>query len=249
MQMFCRNRCRLRRPPSPRKNRKPTIHAQHLPVDKPRAGAGAGKDLAAKYAELHFAILKNHDQRIAYRKEIDARLAKFGRAPESFKLIAGVVPIVGQSAAEAEEKRQFLESLMVDEVAIDLLSTWAGVDLSQYPADGPIPDLPEEANFNGWHTWLRLIQDESNRGLSIRQLARKVSATGSVPMITGTASQVADELHAWFESGAADGFILMFQLLPEDWQAFMKGVVPIFQERGLARKAYQPGTPSCHPPI
>jgi len=214
---------------------------QGHPVIVQAGSSGAGKDLAAKHAELQFAILKDQTQAIEYRADMMTRLAKFGRDPRGFRLLPGVVPIVAASTAEAEEKQAYLESFMVDEVAVDLLSTWAGVDLSAYPIDGPIPDLPQEANFNGWHTWLGLIKDESNKGLSIRQLARKVSATGSVHLIAGTASHVADQLASWFESGAADGFVLMFQLLPEDWENFIREVVPNLQRRGLLRTEYGSG--------
>jgi alkanesulfonate monooxygenase SsuD/methylene tetrahydromethanopterin reductase-like flavin-dependent oxidoreductase (luciferase family) len=131
---------------------------------------------------------------------------------------------------------------MLDEVAVDLLSSWAGTDLSIYPLDGPVPDLPEEASYNGWRTWLAIVRNEANKGLSIRQLARKIANTGSVPLIAGTPRQVADELEHWFVSGAADGFNLMFPLLPEDWENFMAQVVPELQRRGLFRTEYEPGT-------
>ena len=86
------------------------------------------------------------------------------------------------------------------------------------------------------------MRAKENEGLSIRQLARKISATGSVPLVAGTAAQVADQLEAWFTAGAADGFNLMFPLLPEDWTNFMLKVVPELQRRGLFRTEYEPGT-------
>ena len=215
---------------------------QGYPVIVQAGSSEAGKNLAAAHAEVHFAIVRNEAEGIAYRADMDARLAKFDRRPESLKQIPGILPIVGETASEAEEKQQFLESLMLDELAVDLLSTWAGVDLSTYPLDGPIPDLPEEANYNGWRTWLALVRDKANAGLTIRQLARKISATGSVPLVAGTAKQVADQLEAWFVSGAADGFNLMFPLLPEDWMNFMQKVVPELQRCGLFRTEYEPGT-------
>ena len=212
---------------------------QGHPVIVQAGSSEAGKNLAAQHAEVHFAVLRNQADGIAYRADMDARLARFGRTPASFKQIPGILPIVAETASEAEEKQHYLESLMIDELAVDLLSTWAGVDLSAYPLDGPIPDLPEEANYNGWRTWLALVRDKSNEGLSIRQLARKISATGSVPLIAGTPSQVADQLEAWFVSGAADGFNLMFPLLPDDWMNFMRTVVPELQRRGLFRTEYE----------
>jgi FMN-dependent oxidoreductase (nitrilotriacetate monooxygenase family) len=215
---------------------------QGYPVIVQAGSSDAGKNLAAKHAEVHFAVLRTEAEGLAYRADINTRLASFGRTPESMKLLPGILPIVAASTSEAEEKQQYLESLMLDEVAVDLLSTWAGVDLSAYPLDGPVPELPEEADYNGWRTWLALVRDKANQGLTIRQLARKISNTGSVPLVIGTPAQVADQLEAWFVSGAADGYNLMFPLLPDDWENFMKTVVPELQRRGLFRTEYEPGT-------
>ncbi|WP_413989131.1 LLM class flavin-dependent oxidoreductase [Labrys okinawensis] len=215
---------------------------QGYPVIVQAGSSDAGRNLAAGHAEVHFAILRNEAQGLAYRADINERMAKFGRTPDSLKLLWGVLPIVAGSASEAEEKQEYLETLMLDAVAVDLLSSWAGVDLSVYPLDGPIPDLPDVGTFNGWRTWLALVKDDANKGLSIRQLARKIANTGSVPLVAGTPSQVADQLEAWFISGAADGYNLMFPLLPEDWMNFMQTVVPELQRRGLFRTEYEPGT-------
>lgn len=215
---------------------------QGHPVIVQAGSSDAGRNLAAAHADVHFAVIRGEAEGLSYRADINNRLAKHGRSPESLKLLPGILPIVGASASEAQEKQDYLETLMLDEVAVDLLSSWAGVDLSLYPLDGPVPDLPDEGTFNGWRTWLALVKDDANKGLSIRQLARKIANTGSVPLVAGTPSQVADQLEAWFVSGAADGYNLMFPLLPEDWLNFMQTVVPELQRRGLFRTEYEPGT-------
>jgi hypothetical protein len=49
-------------------------------------------------------------------------------------------------------------------------------------------------------------------------------------------------MEAWFTEGAADGFNLMFPVLPEDWTNFCRDVVPELQRRGLVQTEYKPGT-------
>ncbi|TIN62198.1 MAG: LLM class flavin-dependent oxidoreductase, partial [Mesorhizobium sp.] len=66
--------------------------------------------------------------------------------------------------------------------------------------------------------------------------------SGSVPTVAGTPVQIADQLQDWFVSGAADGFNLMFPLLPEDWVNFAEQVVPELQRRGVFPLEYAPGT-------
>jgi FMN-dependent oxidoreductase (nitrilotriacetate monooxygenase family) len=202
----------------------------------------AGKDLAAAYADVHFAIIRSIDEGLRYRADINARLAKHGRAPESFKILPGILPIVAGSADEAKERQALLETLLPERVGIDLLSSWAGIDLSAYPPDGPLPDLPEEGTFNGGRTSLNRVRGLANQNLSIRQIARKLANSGSMPTVAGTATEVADQLEEWFVAGAVDGYNLMFPLLPEDWVNFTETVVPELQRRGLFRTEYEPGT-------
>lgn len=60
--------------------------------------------------------------------------------------------------------------------------------------------------------------------------------------MAGTPSEIADEMEAWYTAGAADGFNLMFPILPGDLMDFAKLVVPELQRRGLTRKEYAEGT-------
>jgi hypothetical protein len=57
-------------------------------------------------------------------------------------------------------------------------------------------------------------------------------------VIVGTPEQIADDIEHWFRAGAADGFNLMPDQLPDGLQDFVDGVVPILQKRGLFRTAY-----------
>lgn len=202
----------------------------------------SGRDLAAAHVDVHFAIIRSIEEGLLYRKDMNERLARHGRAPDSFKILPGILPIVAASAAEAREKQEILESLMLDNLAIDLLSNGAGIDLSGEPLDGPLPDLPDERTFNGVRSTLNKVRALAGQNNSIRQIARKLANTGAVPTVAGTPKDIADQLEAWFVSGAADGYNLMFPLLPEDWVNFATTVVPELQRRGLFRTEYEPGT-------
>jgi hypothetical protein len=58
----------------------------------------------------------------------------------------------------------------------------------------------------------------------------------------GTAEQVADTMQDWFESGAADGFMLSGAVLPQGFDDFVDYVLPILKERGLFRTEYEADT-------
>ncbi len=201
-----------------------------------------GKNFATAHADAHFAIFSTREDGVRYRKDINERLARQGRHPESFKILPGILPIVAGSKDEALERQEYLQTLLPDQVGIDLLSSWSGLDLSAYPPDGPVPPLPDESTFNGGHTSLNRVRQWAKQNLTLREVARRLSNSGSVPTVAGTPVEIADQLEDWFVAGAADGFNLMFPLLPEDWHAFAEKVVPELQRRGLFRTEYEPGT-------
>ncbi|WP_200840833.1 LLM class flavin-dependent oxidoreductase [Geminicoccus flavidas] len=215
---------------------------QGHPVLVQAGSSNDGKELAARHADIHFGIFRSLDEGLAYRADMNERLAKHGRAPSELKILPGLQPIVADSRDEAAEKAEALKDLLLDRVAVDLLSYWTRTDLSRYPIDGPLPDLPGEDGFASGHTKLGLIRDAARRGLTIRELGRKMANTGSVATVSGTASDVADRLEEWFVAGAADGYNLMFPLLPEGLDLFAARVVPELQRRGIFHTDYAPGT-------
>jgi FMN-dependent oxidoreductase (nitrilotriacetate monooxygenase family) len=215
---------------------------QGHPVIVQAGSSEDGKNLAAAYADIHFAIIRSVEDGQRYRQDFNTRLARYGRAPESAKILPGILPVVAGSRAEATEKQEFLETLVPVRMSVDLLSSWCGVDLSSFPLDGPMPPLPEDATFDGGRTFLARVKALAVQDLSIREIAHRLTNSGAIPTMAGTAQDVADQMEAWFTAGAADGYNLMFPLLPEDWTNFMQTVVPELQRRGLARTEYGEGT-------
>jgi alkanesulfonate monooxygenase SsuD/methylene tetrahydromethanopterin reductase-like flavin-dependent oxidoreductase (luciferase family) len=165
-----------------------------------------------------------------------------GRKPGDLKVLPGILPIVAKSRAQAEEEREFLETLVPARVGIDLVSSWAGMDLSAYPIDGPLPPLPDVSTYDGQWTNLERLESFAKEDLTIREIARRISNAGTGPIMAGSPTEIADEMEAWYVAGAADGFNLMFPLLPKDWLNFAELVVPELQRRGLTRKEYSSGT-------
>ncbi|MNV92963.1 putative monooxygenase MoxC [compost metagenome] len=72
---------------------------------------------------------------------------------------------------------------------------------------------------------------------------RQVALQAATPRSSfiGTLLQVADQIQAWFEAGAADGFMLA-AAVPNGLEEFVDQVVPILQERGLFRTEYESDT-------
>jgi FMN-dependent oxidoreductase (nitrilotriacetate monooxygenase family) len=215
---------------------------QGYPVIVQAGSSLDGKGLAAKHADLHFAVVRTIEDGAGYRRELNELLASHGRAPDSLKILPGIQPIVAGSLEEAQAKREFLETLVPVRFGVDLVSSWCGVDVSHLPVDGPLPELPDESTYDGQRSNLARMKSFKQQNLSIRDVARKLSNAGAVPVMAGRATDIADEMEAWFRDGACDGFNLMFPVLPEDWVNFAEQVVPELQRRGIAQTNYRNGT-------
>lgn len=222
------------------------------PLDLPRSPQGApvmvqagasdvGRDLAARTADVVFTAAQTFEEAKAFYDDLKGRMAAYGREPDDIKIMPGVAPVVAETETEAREKFEELQALIPDDVGVALLSSYLSVsDLGRYPIDGPLPELPES---EGMKSRQALVVEQSRRdGLSIRQLARHFAGARGHWRIVGTAAQVADELQARFEGGAADGFNVMPSYFPGELDAFAKLVVPELQRRGLFRKEYDGNT-------
>jgi len=75
--------------------------------------------------------------------------------------------------------------------------------------------------------------------LTLRQVVQRLAAPRG--QFVGSPETIADELQRWFESEAADGFVL-FEPLPGQLDLFVEKVVPILQARGLFREEYEGAT-------
>jgi alkanesulfonate monooxygenase SsuD/methylene tetrahydromethanopterin reductase-like flavin-dependent oxidoreductase (luciferase family) len=80
----------------------------------------------------------------------------------------------------------------------------------------------------------------------VRELIRTLAGGGGHRVIVGTPEQIADDIEHWFKGEAADGFNLMPDALPDGLEAFVNGVVPILQRRGLFRTEYEGNTLRSH---
>ncbi|SFN65243.1 FMN-dependent oxidoreductase, nitrilotriacetate monooxygenase family [Mesorhizobium sp. NFR06] len=215
-------------PPSP----------QGAPVMVQAGASDDGKDLAARTADVVFSAAQTFEDAKAFYDDLKGRLAAYGRRPDDVKIMPGVAPMVAATKAEAQAKYDALQELIPDDVGVALLSSYLSIsDLGRYPIDGPLPELPES---EGMKSRQALVIEQARRdGLTIRELARYFAGARGHWRVVGTAEQIADELQARFEGGAADGFNVMPSWFPGELDAFAALVVPELQRRGLFRKDYE----------
>ncbi|WP_338452968.1 LLM class flavin-dependent oxidoreductase [Niallia oryzisoli] len=212
---------------------------QGHPVVVQAGSSEAGKELAARTAEVIFTAWQTLEEAQDFYRDVKGRMAKYGRNPDELKIMPGVYPIVGQTLEEAETKRQQLLDLIPESLGVARLSRQLGVDLAGYPVDGPLPELPDVSQINGGKSRFQLLKDLAEReNLTIRQLYQNIAGARGHREIIGTPEQIADQLEDWFDHGAADGFNIMPPVFPTGLNDFVDYVIPELQKRGLFREEY-----------
>jgi alkanesulfonate monooxygenase SsuD/methylene tetrahydromethanopterin reductase-like flavin-dependent oxidoreductase (luciferase family) len=211
---------------------------QGRPVMVQAGASDVGKDLAARTADVVFSAAQTLAEAQSFYADLKARLPKFGRRPDDLKIMPGVSPIVGSTTSEARAKYDALQELIPDEVGVALLASYLSIkNLSTYPLDGPLPDMPPT---DGIQSRQQLIIDLGRReNLSIRQLARHFAGARGHWQLIGTPAYIADELEARFRNSAADGFNIMAPLFPGGLEDFIASVIPELRRRGLFRETYE----------
>src|SRR6185369_13309816 len=212
---------------------------QGWPVIVQAGASDAGRQLAAETAEMVFAAGGPIAGAREFFKDVKDRAARVGRNPDHIKILPGAFVVIGSSLDEAKEKRATLDSLVSYESGIAALSIAAGVDARKFDPDGPLPDLPEtNQSKSGRERVMALARRE---GLTVRQIAGRLGGYGGLGMV-GTPAMIADQMQEWFETGASDGFNVMFPYLPGGLDDFVDKVVPELQRRSLFQREYEGAT-------
>ncbi|WP_067500007.1 NtaA/DmoA family FMN-dependent monooxygenase [Actinoplanes sp. TFC3] len=221
---------------------------QGHPVILQAGDSGAGRELAAAKADAIFSRHHEIEDGRAFYRDVKGRLARYGRDPDSLKIIPGVSFVLGDSEADAQEKAHHIRRQQVSpQTAILLLEQVWNRDLSGYDAEGPLPVIDpcedEHTIIQGragqfadrLATAAEWRERAGSKNLSIRELI--IEVTGRQSFI-GTPARVAGQLNEYVQTEACDGFILVPHLTPGGLDDFVDSVVPLLQERGVFRTGY-----------
>lgn len=173
-----------------------------------QAGASEdGKKLAAKHADAIFTHHETQDEARAFYRDVKNEMERYGRQPDQLHIFQGVSVIVGDDADDVERQYQTTAALVSIEDALNYLGRYfEHHDFGQYPLDEPFPELGDLGRNSFRSTTDEIKRNARERGLTLRQAA--LEAASPRPRFSGTPDEVADGLQAWFETRAADGFII-----------------------------------------
>jgi FMN-dependent oxidoreductase (nitrilotriacetate monooxygenase family) len=209
---------------------------QGQPIILQAGSSEPGLALAARTADVVFSVVQDLDEaKLAYRALKDL-LPKYGRVESDIALLPGVMPVIGATEAEAREKLNVLQGFVTGSNAATLLSQRLGVDVSGYPLDELVPDLPLPDSSHGFAR--TMLAKAKRERMTWRDLHNLTGAARGHWVICGTPESIADTLELWFREKAADGFNILPPYFPGGFDDFVDQVVPILQARGLFRRDY-----------
>ncbi len=196
------------------------------------------KTVATRVAEVIFTVQPDRERARLFYQQFKAGMVGAGRAPASCKILPGVMPIVGATRREAEEKRQLLDELVNPLAGLSFMSASMNYDLSQHDPDALFPDIFDRISGSKGR-FEYVIAQARKEGKTLAHVAKTYAASASFPVMVGSAQDIAEEMISWVENGACDGFVLMPADMPTSLNDFADYVVPVLQQRAAFRTAYE----------
>jgi FMN-dependent oxidoreductase (nitrilotriacetate monooxygenase family) len=223
---------------------------QGRPVFVQAGASDTGKRFAARHAEVVFTAHLDETSAKTFYQELKQLVAAEGRDPRQVRILPGISPIIAATEAEAEQYTQELNELSDPEIGRARLSQrFGGFDFSRVALDAPlsVSDFPDpgrnEASRSRMEAVVALV---ARQRPTLRQLLAKLAGARGHFTVAGSPEKIADIMQDWFERRAADGFNLMPPVLPHQLDLFTAEVLPLLQERGLARRGYEGETLRSH---
>lgn len=212
---------------------------QGRPVLVQAGSSGPGMELGSSVADGIYTAQPLKEPSVEFYAKFKAMAAAKGRNPQDIKVIPGILPILGDTQAEADELAEHLANhLHLDngrvQVGADLK-----MDLSELDFNDKIPASwfsDDPALGSRYQIYRRKSVDQ---GMTLRELIVDLARSTGHQWMAGTASAVADRMIDWFDSKACDGFNLNAPFNPGGFKLICDKLVPELQERGYFRTEYE----------
>lgn len=208
---------------------------QGRPIIVQAGGSPKGMAIGGKHADVIYANYPTLGDAVTGYQSLKSQVAGYGREADHVKVLPGIAIFTGATRQEAQDKFDALQELVDDVSALGLIATYIG-DPTGYDLDAPVPD--ELAGVMTSHS-SRTFEQAKGAQMTLREFGKSYAAADGVRTVIGTPKDVADDMEAWFEGGAADGFNICPPTKPDGVDDFVDLIVPELRRRGLFRDEYE----------
>jgi FMN-dependent oxidoreductase (nitrilotriacetate monooxygenase family) len=208
---------------------------QRTPVLFQAGASGRGQRFAARHAECVFIAPTTAAEAARSVKTLRQALVETGRGPDDVKVFMAASVVVAPTQAEARDLLADYRDHASREAGLAHFAAGTGIDFGRYGLDDPIDYTPG----NAIQSHARAAQEGA---WTRRRMLEMFSLGSRYPVISGDATQVADQLLRWVAETGVDGFNLTRTVVPECHEAFVDLVVPALQDRGAYKTVYEEGT-------
>lgn len=209
---------------------------QGQPVIAQAGGSPRGRQFAARHADTIVAHTKGIAAARAYRDDVRQRMIASGRDPETCKVLFLVAPILGQTEAEAEDRRRIRLERARQQIPQRLahLGKITNIDFGQFDLDQPLPAVSTNGHQQSLEQFRGGAPDQT-----LRMLLERYNTTALTVELVGTPDSVAGQMADAMEAIGGDGFLFSLPNVSRRVLAEIEdGLVPALQSRGLVRAAY-----------
>lgn len=216
---------------------------QGYPVLVVAGSSATGIDFAARNGEVVFTAHQTIEQAKLFYKRVKEAATTYNRNPNHIKIMPGIMPYIGKTKEEAQEKYDRLTRLIPIESAIGAISSFFEFDFTTFDPNGPLPYEQLEnkvEEYNRMKSRIDLfIRTAKEQNLTIADLGRRLLGGRGHYEFIGTYDEFVETLETWFNDYACDGFNIMAPVLPSDLEDFVDEIIPRLQSKGLFRTEYE----------
>ena len=230
-----------------------TPSPQRTPVLFQAGTSARGRAYAAHNAECVFVQGTTVAATKANVADIRARAAAEGRDPDSIRIMVGVTVTVGETHEAAVAQRAEFDALQSDEVVNVLYSGNTGIDLLSLDPDRSLEQITADASSAsggagkvgqlGQSNIDRFLPKDGSPAPTVREILDQLRGRGTRGFqVTGSVTEVADQLESLMDATDLDGFLLEPIFAPTDLEDFVRWVVPELRRRGRLPEEPSTGT-------
>jgi len=191
-----------------------------------------GQTFASKHMDAVLCAVSTVPEMKAFRADLRTRVAAAGRDPDDCKIFYVIMPTVGESKAEAEERvrRRQAHRAAMPELALAQMGSLTDIDFSGFDLDAPVGELTTNGQQGTFKRFLK-------QGRTLREIA--CNYRYAYEDLVGTPETVAAQMAEVIQEVGGDGFVFTGNLTRRYVSEVTDGIAPALQRLGLVRTAYE----------